>query len=115
MDLFCAGGALVSKNPAKAFQSTLQAAQARLRAGARGGGNDVRRRKGRPAGLPRGWQNGFSPPPKPVIPRAAANYVGALRSGMGNLRSDTELAERWAKFLRRTRNTRRFPADKKMI
>ena len=27
MDLFCAGGALVSKNPAQAFQLTLKAAQ----------------------------------------------------------------------------------------
>ena len=32
-------------------------------------------------------------------PRAATNYVGALRSGMGNLRTDPELTERWAKFL----------------
>ena len=32
-------------------------------------------------------------------PRAAANYVGAGRSGLYNLRGDTELGERWAKFL----------------
>jgi hypothetical protein len=31
--------------------------------------------------------------------RAAINYVGSLRSGMGNLRRDPELSERWAKFL----------------
>jgi TPR repeat protein len=32
-------------------------------------------------------------------PRAAINYVGSLRSGMGNLRTDPELSARWSKFL----------------
>ena len=32
-------------------------------------------------------------------PRAAINYVGSLRSGMGNLRTDPELSARWTKFL----------------
>jgi hypothetical protein len=31
--------------------------------------------------------------------RAATNYVGSLRSGMGNLRTDPELSARWSKFL----------------
>ena len=31
--------------------------------------------------------------------RAAINYVGSLRSGMGNLRTDPELSARWSKFL----------------
>ena len=32
-------------------------------------------------------------------PRAAINYVGSIRSGMGNLRTDPELSARWSKFL----------------
>ena len=31
--------------------------------------------------------------------RAAINYVSSLRTGMGNLRTDPELTQRWAKFL----------------
>jgi hypothetical protein len=31
--------------------------------------------------------------------RAAANYVGALRSGAANLRTDPDLSARWSKFL----------------
>ena len=41
-------------------------------------------------------------------PRAAVNYVGSLRSGMGNLRTDPELSARWGKFLPPIRSTHPF-------
>ena len=59
VDLFCAGGAVVSKSPAQAFQSTLQAAQRGYVPAEEVVGMMYGRRKGRPAGLPRGWKSRF--------------------------------------------------------
>ena len=96
MDLFCAGGRAVSKNPAKAFQSTLQAAQA--------GYVPAQEVVGMMYAVGKGVQQDYHEAAKWFLtaaeagnPRAAANYmVGAQRSG---LRGDRELGERWARFL----------------
>jgi hypothetical protein len=98
VDLFCAGGALVSKNPSQAFQFTLQAAQ--------GGYVPAQEVVGMMYAIGKGVQQDYREAGKWFLtaaeagnPRAAINYVGSLRSGMGNLRRDPELTERWAKFL----------------
>jgi TPR repeat protein len=98
MALFCAGGALVSKNPSQAFQLTLQAAQ--------GGYVPAQEVVGMMYAIGKGVQQDYREAGKWFLAaaeagdtRAAINYVGSLRSGMGNLRRDPELSERWAKFL----------------
>jgi hypothetical protein len=98
VDLFCAGGDLVSKNPAKAFQSTLQAAQA--------GYVPAQEVVGMMYAVGKGVQQDYHEAAKWFLtaaeagnPRAAANYAGAGRSGLYNLRGDTELGGRWARFL----------------
>jgi TPR repeat protein/predicted esterase len=98
VDLFCAGGDLVSKNPAKAFQSTLQAAQ--------GGYVPAQEVVGMMYAVGKGVQQNYHEAAKWFLtaaeagnPRAAANYMGAGRSGLYNLRGDPELGERWARFL----------------
>ena len=98
VDLFCAGGDVVSKNPAKGFQSTLQAAQA--------GYVPAQEVAGMMYAVGKGVQQDYHEAAKWFLtaaeagnPRAAANYVGGGRSGLYNLRSDTELGGRWARFL----------------
>ena len=98
VDLFCAGGDWVSKNPAKAFQSTLQAAQA--------GYVPAQEVVGMMYAVGKGVQQDYHEAAKWFLtaaeagnPRAAANYMGAGRSGLYNLRGDTELGKRWARFL----------------
>ena len=46
-----------------------------------------------------GWQQTIVTAAEAGNTHAAINYVGSLRSGMGNLRRDPELTARWAKFL----------------
>jgi TPR repeat protein len=98
VDLFCAGGELASKNPAKAFQMTLNAAQA--------GYVPAQEVVGMMYAVGKGVQQDYREAGKWFLiaaeagnTRAAANYVGSLRSGMGNLRTDPELSVRWSKFL----------------
>jgi TPR repeat protein len=98
VDLFCAGGALVNNNPAQAFQSTLQAAQR--------GYVPAEEVVGMMYAIGKGVQQDYHEAGKWFLTaaeagntRAATNYVGSLRSGMGNLRRDPELSARWAKFL----------------
>jgi hypothetical protein len=98
VDLFCAGGALVNHNPAEAFQSTLQAAQR--------GYVPAEEVVGMMYAIGKGVQQDYHEAGKWFLTaaeagntRAATNYVGSLRSGMGNLRRDPELTARWAKFL----------------
>jgi len=98
VDLFCAGGALVNQNPAQAFQSTLQAAQR--------GYVPAEEVVGMMYAIGKGVQQDYHEAGKWFLTaaeagntRAAINYVGSLRSGMGNLRRDPELTARWAKFL----------------
>jgi TPR repeat protein len=98
VDLFCAGGALRNKKPAQAFQFTLQAAQ--------GGYVPAEEVVGMMYAIGKGVQQDYHEAGKWFLTaaeagntRAASNYVGSLRSGMGNLRSDPELSGRWNKFL----------------
>jgi hypothetical protein len=98
VDRFCAGGALVSKNPAKAFQATLEAAQA--------GYVPAQEVVGMMYAVGKGVQQDYHEAAKWFLTaaeagnlRAAANYMGAGRSGLYNLRSDRELGKRWAKFV----------------
>jgi TPR repeat protein len=98
VDLFCAGGALVSKNPAEAFRMTLNAAQA--------GYVPAQEVVGMMYAVGKGVQQDYREAGKWFLTaaeagntRAATNYVGSLRSGMGNLRTDPELSARWSKFL----------------
>ena len=98
VDLFCAGGAIVNNNPAQAFQSTLQAAQR--------GYVPAEEVVGMMYAIGKGVQQDYHEAGKWFLTaaeagntRAAINYVGSLRSGMGNLRRDPELTARWAKFL----------------
>ena len=86
---------MVSKNPAKAFQSTLQAAQA--------GYVPAQEVVGMMYAVGKGVQQDYHEAAKWFLtaaeagnPRAAANYMAAGRSG---LRGDRELSERWARFL----------------
>jgi hypothetical protein len=88
VDLFCAGGAVVSRNPAQAFQSTLQAAQR--------GYVPAQEVVGMMYAIGKGVQQDYHEAGKWFLTaaeagntRAAANYVGSLRSNMGNLRRDT--------------------------
>jgi hypothetical protein len=98
VDLFCAGGALVNKNPAQAFQSTFEAAQR--------GYVPAEEVVGMMYAIGKGVQQDYHEAGKWFLSaaeagntRAAINYVGALRSNLGNLRRDPELTARWAKFL----------------
>jgi TPR repeat protein len=98
VDRFCAGGDLVSKNPAKAFQATLEAAQA--------GYVPAQEVAGMMYAVGKGVQQDYHEAAKWFLTaaeagnlRAAANYMGAGRSGLYNLRGDRELGERWAKFV----------------
>jgi TPR repeat protein len=98
VDLFCAGGAFVNSNPARAFQATLQAAQR--------GYVPAEEVVGMMYAIGKGVQQDYHQAGKWFLTaaeagntRAAANYVGSLRSGLGNLRQDPELTARWAKFL----------------
>jgi HEAT repeats len=98
VDLFCAGGALVNHNPAQAFQSTLRAAQR--------GYVPAEEVVGMMYAIGKGVQQDYHEAGKWFLTaaeagntRAAINYVGSLRSNMGNLRRDPELTARWAKFL----------------
>ena len=91
MERFCAGGELVSKNPAEAFQSTLQAAQA--------GYVPAQEVVGMMYAVGKGVQQDYKEAAKWFLtaaeagnPRAAANFVATSRS----LRGDVELAARWA-------------------
>ena len=95
VDLFCAGGALASKNPAEAFQMTLKAAEA--------GYVPAQEVVGMMYAVGKGVQQDYREAGKWFLTaaeagntRAAANYVGSLRSGMGNLRTDPELSMRWS-------------------
>jgi hypothetical protein len=97
-DLFCAGGDLVSKNPAQAFRLTLQAAER--------GYVPAQEVAGMMYAIGKGVEQDYHEAGKWFLTaaeagntRAAINYVGSLRSGMGNLRNDPELTVRWAKFL----------------
>ena len=96
--LFCTGGALVNHNPSQAFQFTLQAAQR--------GYVPAEEVAGMMYAIGKGVQQDYHEAGKWFLTaaeagntRAAINYVGSLRSGMGNLRRDPELTARWAKFL----------------
>jgi hypothetical protein len=93
-DLFCAGAAAVSKNPAEGFQSTLKAAQA--------GYVPAQEVVGMMYAVGKGVQQDYKEAAKWFLtaaesgnPRAAANFVATSRS----LRGDVELTERWTKFL----------------
>jgi len=98
VDLFCAGGAIVNHNAAQAFQFTLQAAER--------GYVPAEEVVGMMYAIGKGVQQDYHEAGKWFLTaaeagntRAAINYVGSLRSGMGNLRRDPELTTRWAKFL----------------
>jgi hypothetical protein len=97
-DLFCAGGALVNQNPAQGFQLTLKAAQ--------GGHVPAQEVVGMMYAIGKGVQQDYHEAAKWFLtaaeagnPRAAINYVGSLRSGMGNLRTDPELSAHWSQFI----------------
>ena len=84
----------MSKHPAKAFQSTLQAAQA--------GYVPAQEVVGMMYAVGKGVQQDYHEAAKWFLtaaeagnPRAAANYMAAGRG----LRNDRELSERWARFL----------------
>jgi len=94
VDHFCAGGDWVSKNPAKAFQLTLQAAQA--------GYVPAQEVVGMMYAVGKGVQQDYKEAAKWFLtaaeagnPRAAANFTAVSR----NLRGEVELAPRWARFL----------------
>ena len=98
VDLFCAGGDLVGHNPAQAFRLTLQAAER--------GYVPAQEVVGMMYAIGKGVQQDYREAGKWFLTaaeagntRAAINYVGSLRRGMGNLRTDPELTGRWAKFL----------------
>ncbi len=98
VDLFCAGGAAVIKNPAKGFEYTLKAAKA--------GYVPAQEVVGMMYATGKGVQQDYVEAAKWFLtaaeagnPRAAANYVGALRSGTAGLRGNVELTARWTKFL----------------
>jgi uncharacterized protein len=94
VDRFCAGGDWVSKDPAKAFQSTLEAAQA--------GYVPAQEVVGMMYAVGKGVEQDYHEAAKWFLtaaeasnPRAAANFVAVSRS----VRGDGELASRWARFL----------------
>jgi TPR repeat protein len=98
VDLFCAGAAFRNNNPARAVQATLQAAER--------GYVPAEEVVGMMYAIGKGVQQDYHEAGKWFLTaaeagntRAAINYVGSLRSGMGNLRRDPELTARWAKFL----------------
>jgi len=98
VDDFCAGDSLVSQHPAEAFHLTLKAAEA--------GYVPAQEVVGMMYAIGKGVQQDYRAAGKWFLAaaeagntRAAANYVGSLRSGMGNLKIDPELAPRWQKFL----------------
>jgi hypothetical protein len=95
---FCAGGALVNENPSKAFQLTLQAAQI--------GYVPAQEVVGMMYAIGKGVEQDYHKAAEWFLTaaeagdtRAAANYVGALRSGTGKLRTDPDLSPRWNRFL----------------
>src|SRR5581483_1564006 len=95
VDLFCAARDVASTNPAQAFQLTLKAA--------RGGYVPAQEVVGMMYAIGKGVQQDYHEAATWFLtaaeagnPRAAINYVGSLRSGMGNLRGDAELAARWS-------------------
>ena len=94
VDLFCAGGESVSKNPAKAFQSTLQAAQAGYVPAEEVVGMMYAVGKGVEQD-PKEAAKWFLTAAEAGNTRAAANF-GSMSRG---LRGDQELTARWAKFL----------------
>ena len=94
VERFCAGGELVSRNPAEAFRSTLEAAQA--------GYVPAQEVVGMMYAVGKGIQQDYKEAAKWFLtaaeagnPRAAANFVATSRS----LRGDVELAARWGRFL----------------
>jgi TPR repeat protein len=97
-DLFCAGGAMASKNPAQAFQLTLQAAQRGYVPAEEVVGMMYAIGKGVPQDYHEAgkW---FLAAAEAGNTRAAINYSSALHGGMGNLRGDPELSARWTRFL----------------
>ena len=95
---FAPGATSSSKNPAEAFRMTLNAAQA--------GYVPAQEVVGMMYAIGKGVQQDYREAGKWFLTaaeagntRAAINYVGSLRSGMGNLRTDPELSARWSKFL----------------
>jgi hypothetical protein len=95
---FCQGGELLEKSPAQAFQLTLKAAQE--------GYVPAQEVVGMMYAVGKGVQQDYHEAGKWFLTaaeagntRAAINYVGSLRSNMGNLRNDPELSPRWRKFL----------------
>jgi hypothetical protein len=88
----------VSKNPAETFQLTFESRSRWIRSSARGGRNDVAIGKGVQQDY-REVGNWSLTAAEAGNTRPATNYVGSLRSGMGNLRTDPELSARWSKFL----------------
>jgi TPR repeat protein len=98
LHLFCTGRAHLTTNPAQAFQVTLRAAQ--------GGYVPAQEVVGMMYAIGKGVQQDYREAGKWFLTaaeagntRAAINYVGSLRSGMSNLRTDTELSARWSRFL----------------
>jgi TPR repeat protein len=96
--LFCDGRGLAAKNPAQAFQLTVEAARA--------GYVPAQEVAGMMYAIGKGVQQDYREAAKWFLTaaeagnsRAAANYVGALRSGAANLRTDPDLSARWSKFL----------------
>ena len=96
--MFCAGGELVKKNPAHGFQLTLKVAQ--------DGYVPAQEVVGMMYAIGKGVEQDYREAAKWFLTaaeagdtRAAANYIGALRSGTGKLRTDPELSARWNKFL----------------
>jgi hypothetical protein len=95
---FCAARDLVAKNPAQAFQLTLKAAQ--------NGYVPAQEVVGMMYAIGKGVEQDYRQAAKWFLTaaeagntRAAANYVGTLRSGTRGPRADPELSARWNKFL----------------
>lgn len=94
VDLFCAGRDLVSTNPARAFQSTLQAAKA--------GYDPAQEVVGMMYAVGKGVEQDLKEAAKWFLTaaeagnlRAAANLGAVSRS----LRGDADMTQRWARFL----------------
>jgi Sel1 repeat len=96
--LFCAARDLVTQKPAQAFQLTLKAAQ--------NGYAPAQEVVGMMYAIGKGVEQDYREAAKWFLTaaeagntRAAANYVGTLRSGTRGPRTDPELSARWNKFL----------------
>src|SRR5690606_7310274 len=87
VDLFCAGGPLVSKNPARTFRLPLAAAQQGYVPGQEVVGMMYAIGKGVQQDY-REAATWFITAAEAGNTRAAINYVGSLRNGMYNLRND---------------------------